>query len=258
MIAPTTFDALAIILLAVVPGFIATSFWARARTWKGRSTDFITVLQSVSVSVVIQLLMAPATLYWLYPVHTALDRHPDLVAKWLFCAVLVVPIAGGMVVGLVMDRMADPQGWFRRTRFGASFVQRFDIGRTPTMWDWLFKTDIPDGAYLVVEFNDGKRVAGEYVAPARAQTSPDAQGLYLRNEWILDADGDLYEKLPGSAGVMIPSNDNIRLIRVLKGEPDAEGSNADQGQRDQGPGGSNADPTGVASSAQGVETLASK
>lgn len=220
---PTTYEALGIILLAIVPGYIATTFWSRAKTWKGRSTDLLTVLHSLAVSVVIQVVVSPLTLLWIAPEYNELLKHEWDIAVWLTLVVLIVPVVGGSGYARVVEWLSSHSVEWENVFLVGGLIKGpkrfFGSVAPPTIWDWTFDVSgMPDGAYLIVEFNDGKRVAGEYVVPARAQTSPDPPGLFLVAEWVLDDDGDLYQRRPGSSGVMIPSTANIRLIRILKGE----------------------------------------
>jgi len=72
---PATYQALLIIILAIEPGFLAVSCWARAKTWKGRGTDLSTILNSLAVSLVIQIAASPLTIAWLLPVRDRLPEH---------------------------------------------------------------------------------------------------------------------------------------------------------------------------------------
>lgn len=132
---PSTFQALAVLLLAIVPGFLATGFWARTKTWKGRPGDLLTVLQSIAVSLVIQVVMAPLTIYWLYPVRTHLDRYPWRLCLWAALVVLVVPWLGGTLIGRLADFVFDP----RTIRSGSSrqrvVAWLFRPSVPPTIWD---------------------------------------------------------------------------------------------------------------------------
>src|SRR6185437_5194813 len=94
-IVPVDITGLAIVLLAVVPGYLAVTIWGRRKTWKGRSTDLSTVVESITYSAVIQVVALPLTLTMLYPYRETLDAHEVRVAFWLIIVVLVLPIIGG-------------------------------------------------------------------------------------------------------------------------------------------------------------------
>ena len=218
--APATFQALAVLLLAIVPGFLATSAWARTKTWKGRGTDFSTVLQSISTSLVIQILAAPLTIESLYSVRSHLELHPLRVALWLAIVVLVLPLAGGVFVGWIGDTIFDPGAMGFRGRFRVVVAKVWPPAPPPTIWDWLFTSNVPDRCFLVVEFTDGHRIAGVFARGSTALTSPEPPGLFLGEEWSVDSQGNLIAEVPGSAGVMIRDATTIRSVRILKGMND--------------------------------------
>src|SRR5438270_6460582 len=105
---PDTWVGLAVALLAIVPGFIATATWARARTWRGPSTDLRTVLQSLALSAAIQVVLSPLTVAWIVPIRNDLGSHPGRVAVWSFVTVLVLPLLAGIGVARATDLMFDP------------------------------------------------------------------------------------------------------------------------------------------------------
>jgi hypothetical protein len=216
---PTNTSAVTAFLLAVVPGFVATTVWARARTWKGPSGDLRTVLQALSLSLVVQVIVSPLTIAWIWPVRTHLDRYPERVATWLVVTVLVLPFALGLVGALLTDTLIRRSqksltGWAR-------LVSRFwPAPLPPSIWDWLLTTSPPNSSFLVLEFNDGRRVGGTFEKGSIAITSPDTHGLFLNVEWVLDEDGNLVEPIPGSTGTMIRVLDDVRSIRILEGSDD--------------------------------------
>src|SRR2546425_13035447 len=84
------------ILLATVPGYLTIYFATRNSTWRGLPGDLQTILQSLSLSVLMQGLLAPLTLLWIYPVRDALIHHPYRVAVWLMLVLLVLPFVVGV------------------------------------------------------------------------------------------------------------------------------------------------------------------
>jgi hypothetical protein len=213
---PSTFQALAVFLLAIVPRFLATGFWARAKTWKGRPGDLLTVLQSIAVSLVIQVIVAPLTIYWLYPVRAHLEKYPWRICVWSALVVLIVPWVGGTVLGRLADWVFDPRLMVTGPSWRRIVAWLFRPAVPPTIWDWLFTANPPDGCFVVLEFTDGRRIAGTYSAGAYALTSPEPQGIFLPEEWALDDHGDLIAPVPGTGGVMLLSSSTIRQIRILK------------------------------------------
>jgi hypothetical protein len=211
---------LAIVLLAIVPGFLATATWSRARTWKGPSGDLRTVLQSIAASAALQVVISPLTLWLLYPVRAELMDHPRRIAVWAFVAVLVAPFAGGIAAARIGDLLFPPKGrpWARRPSGWRRLVDGLvSAVPPPSSWDALFLTDPPSGKFVGVQFTDGTQVGGVFSQGSVAHTSPDRHGLYLAEEWILDKDGNFIEKVANSQGILICRIEDVRWVRVQAG-----------------------------------------
>lgn len=166
-------------------------------------------LQSLAISLAIQIVVSPLTILWLYPVRKQLDQHPWPVAVWLALAVLAVPVIGGSLVA----RLAD-EGFFP---FKRGFAWLLRPTGPPTVWDWLFTANLPYESFLVIEFTDGHRIAGVFSEGSIALTSPEPHGMFLSREWSLDENGNLVDAIPGTAGVIIAGDANIRSIHILQG-----------------------------------------
>jgi uncharacterized protein DUF6338 len=223
---PDTWVGLAVALLAIVPGFLATTVWARARTWRGPSTDLRTILQSLALSGAIQVVISPLTVAWIVPIRNNLGDHAGRVALWFFLAVLALPLIFGVAVARVTDLIFDPSRSATR-RYGwavglLSWVLKAPW--PPSIWDWLFTTGIPDGRFVLVEFKDGTQVGGVFAAGSMALTSPEPQGLYIADEWLVDEDGDFTSPMPASRGILVPRVDDVRWVRILASQEElAEG-----------------------------------
>jgi hypothetical protein len=227
---PTTWEALSVILLAVVPGFITTTMWARARTWKGYAGDLRVTLQSLALSAVIQVLLSPLTIHWIVPAipHPRMLRNEIHIAIWFALAVLVIPVVLGFACARGSDRLFRPirrrgdreqLGWFRR-----SIAWLIEASPLPSVWDAWLADHLPDeGIFVRVTFRDGHHVGGAFAASSQAFTSPERQGLFIEQEWVLDDAGNLQEVVPGSLGMLIPSIDEVRAVSILgSGSPARE------------------------------------
>lgn len=222
---PSSWVGLTIALLAIVPGFLATTVWARARTWRGPASDLRTILQSLALSASIQVLVSPLTVAWIVPIRARLADHPGRVAMWFALIVLVLPLTLGLAVARVTDLIFDPRAAATR-RYGRLVRLLAWVGRAPwppTTWDWLFTTGIPDGRFVLVEFTDGSQVGGVFGRGSIALTSPEPQGLFLANEWMVNADGDFTAPVPGSRGILVPRADDVRWVRILASADEPEG-----------------------------------
>lgn len=181
----------------------------------GPSGDLRTVLQSLALSAVIQLLLAPLTIAWIIPVRDRLDEFPEREAVWGLLAVLVVPVLFGVVGGRLSDWISDPSEPTGVRRLLARLLR---TTTPPTIWDWLYQATPPYGSFLIVQFDDGSRIAGVFAEGSMAITSPDRQGIFLVSEWQLDDAGVIVGPVEQTGGIMVPSTASIRSIRILEGE----------------------------------------
>lgn len=215
---PTSEAALVILLLAIAPGFITAAAWARARTWKGPAGDLRTIIQSLVLSAVVQALLMPLTVFWIVPIRNSLSRYADRLTVWSLLSVVVVPVMLGLASGAITDWIFQPAK--DRTRFS----KLANLAPTaPSAWDWLFTGDrVPQSAFLVLEFDNGSRVGGAYAGNSIALTSPEPHGLFLEREWQLDESGNLFCELPSTSGLLIPSTEGLRFLRILVAGQDAK------------------------------------
>jgi len=231
-IVPTDATGLAVILLALVPGYLTVSTWGRRQTWKGRTSDLSTVVQSVAFSAVVQVLALPLTLTQIYPNRNHLDVHQVQVAIWLVTVVLLLPIVCGTLWAWG-SRLADAMALrlqvakhpiWQWLGHGAGWLVPPAV--PPTIWDLVFKARIPNGSFLIVTFDDGHQVAGVFHEVegrrSHALTSPQPAGLYLAQEYMLDSQGEIDRLVLNSKGVMIPTTEHIQSIRILS--PGKDGS----------------------------------
>jgi hypothetical protein len=174
-------------------------------------------LQSLALSAVIQLLLAPLTIAWIIPVRDRLVDFPERVAVWGLLAVLVLPVLFGVVGGRLSDWIADPS---EPTGIRRLLARLLRTATPPTIWDWLYQATPPFGSFLVVQFEDGSRIAGVFAEGSMALTSPERQGIFLVSEWQLDEAGAIVGPVEQSGGILVPSTASIRSIRILEGEAD--------------------------------------
>ena len=211
---PTTFEALFIVLLAIAPGWVAVQTWDRGTTWAKPAGQLGELLHALTFSTIIQLLVSPFTIWWLYPYWGRISQEPVRLAVWLALVVLVVPLFGGALVSKASDALY--QGRLKgQLRWPERWLRWLWPTAYPSAWDAFFADNIPDGRFLTITFKDGSRVCGPYAGSATfAKTSPQERGLYLESEWLLDDAGYPFEVLPGSAGILIHDFLNIQHIRI--------------------------------------------
>jgi Family of unknown function (DUF6338) len=194
-----------------------TTTWARARTWKGPSSDLRTILQSLVLSGVVQVLLVPLTIAWVVPDRSDPADHPWPLAAWATLAVLIVPVCLGFGVARLQDWLYPPLAHWddEPNRWRRQVEKVLGSPPPPTMWDWTFTRRNLRARFVLIEFDDGSHVGGVFAAGSYALTSPEAQGLFLSSEWQLNDTADFVSEIPATEGILIPNTSNIRWIRVL-------------------------------------------
>lgn len=223
---PTSAAALAILLTAIVPGYLTIYLWSRNKTWKGLQNDLQTVIKSITLSAVIQVLLLPYTLVVLYPVRDHLDRYPGQVAGWSVLTTLLLPYLFGSVAARITDSLFHPAAIFTEPNHDRTWTSRLQtLGKwitqpaaQPSVWDWAVVSRRLDGCYLIITWKDGTKAAGAYEIGSLALTTPEQQGLFLKTEWLLNDQDGFIAPVANSAGMLIPSLTEIRSIRLVNGE----------------------------------------
>ncbi|OBH18485.1 DUF6338 family protein [Mycolicibacter sinensis] len=187
---PSTFQALAVALLALLPGALyELAREQRSGRWGLRGADQVFGL--LAFSVVFQVAIAPLT-YWLYAryVVTGHFRVGRPVSGWLWallCAYLVVPFVFGRFTALG-HRYRSGQLASTWERAVVRLVNLYtDAAPAPRAWDYLF-SDRSRKGWIILHLKDGSRVGGAWNG-SYAAGYPDDQDLYLSRQVALTADG---------------------------------------------------------------------
>jgi len=213
-VVPTSIAALVILLLAIAPGYVAVATWARARTWKGPSGDLRTILQALVLSAIVQAIVLPLTVVWILPIRSSWEHYPGRLAVWAVGTVIVLPLILGIAGARLYDIVfaTDEQ---RNTGWRARVDRLVGAAIAPTVWDTVFPGRVPPSGFLVLEFTDGRRVGGVFASESIVQTSPEPHGLFLEREWVIADDGSVWYEVPATQGLLIPTTEGIRTVRIL-------------------------------------------
>jgi hypothetical protein len=229
---PGTLEGLGVVLVAVVPGYIAVTLWARSKTWERPPTDLRLILLAIVFSAVIQALLFPLTVPWLWPIRNHLIEHPVRVGFWAVTALIAIPALGGIYGGRLTDlffgarRASLDFGWAALKRVVFASPVELLPPVTPSAWDGFLLEQIPRGRILVITMDEGKVIAGSYYAGSFAKTTPQKQGIFLNREWTVDEHHRPVSPIATSRGVLVPAIDKIKHVRVFV-DPRREGdSNA--------------------------------
>lgn len=198
---PSTFQALAVALLALLPGALyELAREQRGGRWGLRGADQIFRLLSFSVG--FQVLIAPLT-YWLYS-HYVTSGHlaaGTAVSPWLWIggvAYLVVPFFFGRFTAWaskrrdLQDRFDPDAGKILRgvRTVSAKVVSLYtDVAPAPRAWDYLWSRPDLSGWVVVYLMND-KVLAGEWNG-SYAGGYPESGDLYLSEQVEVDSEGKL-------------------------------------------------------------------
>jgi Family of unknown function (DUF6338) len=165
---PETFEALAVVILALLPGALYT--WGYERhvgSWGITRSDRVT--RFIGGSVVFQVLAAPLT-YYLYSKYwtTSLIRNGKPLPWWLW-GVLAGYVLIPFFVGDRMGRSANRGGRLNKLFAGPN--------PAPRAWDHLFSSN-PEG-WVRVKLISGNWLGGLILSNATAQV-PDTSSLTER------------------------------------------------------------------------------
>jgi Family of unknown function (DUF6338) len=223
---PTSLIALAIVIVAVIPGSMYT--WAYER----EASAFGVTLADRSLRFIAISLLFHLALGWpeyaLYRVALSGPRFEvgQFAAIWA-AVLLVVALPGviGTVLGGLYATRNSREGWvvirIRLSPERERRLLRLALGRTPAprAWDDLF-SDRPT-MYLRVQTTDGTPVAGLFADDSYAGGFPQDTDLFLEDAWDLTDDGSFGKSL--GYPVYIPAGQIARMeiVRPLNGAEEA-------------------------------------
>lgn len=193
---PDTFQALAVVAVALLPGALYTwGFERMVGNWGVSLSD--RVLRFVGVSAFFQVLWAPVSVaVWRDLVVTGDAARGDLPGwTWLAAALYVgLPFSVGSLVGT---------GTKKRWDWAKLFT---GLSPAPRAWDHLFSSE-PDG-WIRLRLKDGTWLGGAFTRGEAGELGsyaagyPDPQDLYLAR--AVDVD-------PESGEFLFDGNDRVRM-----------------------------------------------
>ena len=188
---PSTFQALAVALLALLPGALyELAREQRSGRWGLRGAD--QVFRMLAISVAFQVLISPLS-YWLYSHYVLTDRlvqgRPVSLWLWLLLvAYLVVPFALGRFTA-VGHRLRGVKSPSRYERAVVALVNLYtDAAPAPRSWDYLF-SDRSRQVWIVIHLHNGVRLGGVWAESSYAAGYPEVADLYLPEQVEIDANG---------------------------------------------------------------------
>jgi Family of unknown function (DUF6338) len=205
---PTTLEALAVALLAIVPG--AAFIWGMERltgAWGIKATD--RVLRFLGFSVFIHILISPLTYYlWTRYIHSGHIGRGEPLPYWLYqLAILYVllPFLLGSIAGYAV---VNGNPWAVRL-FGYQ-------ARAPRAWDALFAQAPVGYMRILLKTEPPRWIAGAYITSENGRRSassiyPETEDLYLAVRLQCDPDTGAFDFR--SDGTPIRQNGGILIRR---------------------------------------------
>lgn len=186
---PTSFEAAAVLLVALIPGALYIwSFERMAGRWGIGLSDRI--FRFVGASAIIHAVLAPAS-YWLWSSKWPSIAEGDSNPMWLWlvtAAYVAAPLLIGTGVGLATRSRFEWTLWITGP------------DPAPRAWDYLFQGE-RDG-WIRIKLKSGTWVGGAYATyedlKSYSAGYPEAQDLFLARtvaldptsgEFVFDADG---------------------------------------------------------------------
>ena len=212
---PSTYEALTILILFFIPGFIVDSIVDRFIV-RATRTDAQRLLRIIAYSALNYALLSPFIipripfLIGLYrnPGEQSFDFYPD--GLFTIFTLLILPVVIGILIAYVTQGQA-------LTRI-ATAVNLGTNELTPKAWDVVFGQG--NAYWVIIETDDGKRHAGIFVPKSYVSSYPEPEDIYIEELWRLDEEGNFDAKIPGSKGAHF-RGDKIRTIYFYASEEDS-------------------------------------
>jgi hypothetical protein len=196
-------EALILLLFLVVPGFIFIRILDVLLP--GRRQSF--GKEIVDIACWSSAVMA----VWFFPTLVLFelrDRFPWWLYHLLLLAVIVLGVfATPILLAYILYKLE-----------GRGHLKSLGVHPNPTPWEWFF-SNRAGNYYVRFHRKDGKDLGGYFGENSFTASSPKAQQFYVEEVWRLDEDGKFIERVEGTEGAMVSSED-CELIEFLEARED--------------------------------------
>jgi hypothetical protein len=237
---PATYQALLIVVFAIVPGFVGIRGFSRRRYRTEPDRDLYAIAGSLVVSAiwigVVWLVLLekgdPLHDWGLIPYRPKVLEEHERELVYLALGVICLPYPLGSLLAIVLDLLEKVRwDWLWKALRWTGFF------RPPTAWDraWLQFTREHGAGEVILRMSDGSFVVGAYGRRSQADLSPNARQLFLEQGYAFrlgpgeDFNGDHNAAPPGevlgegTAGVYLRSEE-VQAVFFLDPEDEVNGN----------------------------------
>ena len=136
---------------------------------------------------------------------------------------------------------------------GRGYLKSLGVRPNPTSWDWFF-SNRAGNYYVRFHRKEGKDLGGYFGKNSFAASSPNKEQIYVEEVWRPDEDGRFVERVEGTEGAMVNSEDCelIEFLEVHEATEDQEGHKSMAEEADKLPPGLASTPKPVPSNSSGT------
>jgi hypothetical protein len=199
---PTSIQAVVVIVLFLMPGFIASRILSYMYPSAAAASDTRLILNAVALSFVNY-----ACLSWLLYLSWK-DNWFDKTLVFigvLLLSVLIFPI----LLSLGIIKIAE-------TPSVRTFREAFGLPHpVPKAWDYFFRRRIP--CWVIATLKSGRVVGGLYNTNSFASSYPSAEDLYLEQMCDMTPEGQMMRLTPLNVGAIM-KRDDVELLEFFEYE----------------------------------------
>lgn len=219
---PATWVALAIVIIFLIPGFLADFLlgnWAPRPKREATEIVLTSLLFSLLSLAIISFALVPT---WVDADRQGYREYAHANALWLTFLAIVGLIALPVVEVLVVGNLTKWPPF-------VNFVQRWlglRIRPAPKAWDYLWGQD--RNLYAIVTLSDGSRIGAGWSRQSWASGFPNDEDVYFEVVYSLTEGGRLDAVVPHTAGLLLKRADILSVELI---DYESWGARNDQGEQ---------------------------
>lgn len=213
---PTTVEAIAVIILIFIPGYIFLQFTKGAVAFIPQSVDARYFFAVITWGGLVHLATAWSSiplLRW-YQDHQ-LEDHLLYAIVWSILVLVVFPLLLGILGAWIIQQ---PKVDGALAHIGMDYVSR-----TPSAWNFATKSG---AAWVRVHLKDGTVIGGVYEDHSFADDAGE-KDMFLERVYNLTDTGDFSDPVAGTAGVWIPHDVISHVMFFTAGKEASNGGVSD-------------------------------